>query len=107
MSDWHFRYRRIIDLYRTSLQRTNPDLCEFLDIQVARWGEGWVSDDGPLPQLDELWTAAEIANKWGFNRWDVANWVRAGKIQRHQTELGPKYRVGDVLAYFSKKNRRK
>lgn len=104
MSDWHFRYRRIIDAYRAALSVTDPGTCRAIDGEMERAGEHWVCDDTPLPRLDELWSAARIAKRWGFNRWDIANWARAGEIQRYDTPTGTRYRVGEVLAYFSLKN---
>lgn len=105
MADWHFRYRRIIDAYRTVLRANNPAACQAVDGKMEEQGEGWVCDDD-IPDLNALWTASQIAKKWGFQRWDIDNWVRAGAIKRHETDKGPRYRVGDVLAYFSQKNRK-
>ncbi|AEL98119.1 hypothetical protein EUREKA_104 [Mycobacterium phage Eureka] len=101
LSGWHSRYRRIIDIYRSNLQLENAELCRIVDYQMEEIGEGWVCDDSPLPPLDTLMSAAEIGKRFGFARWDVTNWVKSGKIKRHETEEGPRYRLGDVVAYFS------
>ena len=56
--------------------------------------------------MNALMSAAAIARKFGFQRWDIANWARAGQIQSNKSANGvPLYRVGDVLAYFAQKNR--
>ena len=104
MSDYHYRYRRIIDAYREALRLRAPLMCQTVDAQMVAWGEGWVCDD-EVPDVDALMTAAAIARKFGFQRWDIANWVRQGKIKAHpHSGTGSLYRVGDVLVYFAQKN---
>lgn len=104
MSDWHSRYRRIIDAYREALRAVDPYECRLVDGKMESWGESWVCDDD-LPDMDALMSAAAIARKWGFQRWDIANWVRAGGIMSPKSSNGiPLYRVGDVLAHFARKN---
>lgn len=104
MSDYHYRYRRIIDAYRESLRLRDPEMCRVIDGNMEAWGEGWVCDD-EVPDMDALMTAAALARKFGFQRWDIANWVRAGNITAHPYPgTGSLYRVGDVLAFFAQKN---
>jgi len=82
----------------------DPSMCRSIDGQMDRAGEGWVCDD-ELPDMNARMTAAAIAKKFGFQRWDIANWCRAGGFDSMDGPTGaPVYRVGDVLAYFAQKN---
>ena len=105
MAGWHFRYRRIIDAYREALRLRDPSMCRAVDGTMHQWGEGWVCDD-EVPDVNALMSAAAIARKWGFQRWDIANWARSGGISAVKTvDDVPLYRVGDVLAFFAAKKR--
>lgn len=96
--DWHSRYRRIIDSYRTALMEIDPVACRHLDARMAEFGEGWVCND-EAPDVNAIKSAPEIAREFGFNPWTVHHWCREGNLKRYGTETRPKYRVGDVLAY--------
>lgn len=99
----HDRYRRIIDAYRQALLVADPATCRAVDSTMDDWGEYWISD-GEVPDVNALMSAAQIAKKWGFQRWDIANWVKAGKISPARSVNGiPVYRLGDVLAHFASK----
>jgi hypothetical protein len=103
MSDWHTRYRRIIDSYRTALKDAAPEACRLVDARMAEFGEEWVGNDDPV-DINRIMSAPDIAKEFGFNAWDIHNWARAGKLHRHGTDSRPKYRLGDVLAYHAMRN---
>lgn len=105
MPDWHTRYRRIIDSYRTALRECDPTACRHLDARMVEFGEAWVCNDDP-PNVNAIMSAPDIAREYGFNPWDVHNWVRAGNLKRYGTETRPQYRLGDVLAYQAMRNQR-
>jgi len=98
VADWHTRYRRIIDSYRTALQGVDPGACRLVDARMVEFGEEWVATD-EIPDVNAIMSAPEIARQFGFNPWDVHNWVRAGNLTRYGTDTRPKYRLGDVLAF--------
>jgi hypothetical protein len=102
VSDWHHRYRRIIDSYRTALLDMAPDACRLVDARMVEFGEEWVCNDDPI-DVNALMSAPDIARQFGFNPWDVHNWARAGNLTRHGNPTRPKYRLGDVLAYQAMK----
>lgn len=103
VTDWHTRYRRIIDSYRTALMEAEPAACRLVDARMVEFGEAWVAFDA-MPDVNAILSAPEIARQFGFNAWDVHNWARAGKLTRHGTTTRPKYRLGDVLSYHAMKN---
>ena len=110
MTDWHTRYRRIIDSYRTALAECDDQACRLVDARMIEFGEGWVATGGEDPvDVHAVKTAGEIAKQFGFNPWDIQNWHR-----RHPEKVpvvGKKpdgknlYRVGDVLAYQAMRER--
>jgi len=102
VTDWHTRYRRIIDSYRTALQSSAPDACRLVDARMVEFGEEWVVSE-MVPDVNALMSAPEIAKEFGFNAWDVHNWARAGNLQRYGTDTRPQYRLGDVLAFHAMK----
>lgn len=109
MADWHSRYRRIIDSYRTALRDVDPAACRLVDARMIEFGEGWVATGGEDPvDVNAVKTATEIATQFGFSPWDIQNWHR-----RHPDKvpcLGKRngknlYRVGDVLAFQVQRER--
>lgn len=102
MKDWHSRYRRIIDSYRTALRSSAPETCRLVDARMVEFGEQWVVADS-APDVNAIMSATEISREFGFNPWDVHNWARAGGLKRYGTDSRPRYRLGDVLAFHAMK----
>lgn len=93
-------YRRIIDAYRTKLMEVNPSACNEVDDYLWETGEGWVSDTREI-DLDQLWTAREISERFGVTQQNVRDWARRhpDKITTHKRGHKALYSVREVLHY--------
>lgn len=100
MSDWHLRYRRIIDAYRGKLLEVSPSACNEVDDKLWAMGEGWVSDDREL-DLDKLMTAREIAERFGLSQQNIRDWARRhpDKIKTYKQGHKAYYLLREVLSY--------
>ena len=100
MTDWHTRYRRIIDAYRSRLMQISPKACDEVDDQMYAAGEKWVADQRPI-DLDALLSAAEIAERFGLREHDIRNWAtrHPDKIPIHRVGRKVRFRVRDVLKH--------
>ena len=105
MSDWHTRYRRIIDSYRTALQTSDPDVCHLVDARMSEFGEHWVCADDPV-DVNALVSAREISETFAINPWNVMDWSRRhpDKVPKHKVGVRTLFRLGDVLAYHALAN---
>lgn len=104
MADWHTRYRRIIDAYRTALQHKHPIMCQHVDAQVESWGEGWVTSEAPST-INQWMTAQEISKHYGINVPVIRAWYRRhpDEIQRTERDRRVYYWLADVLRYQAKR----
>lgn len=102
MSDWHTRYRRIIDSYRTALKDAAPEVCRLVDARMAEFGEEWVGNDDPV-DVNRLMSAKQIADEFGLSPWNITDWARRhpDKVRKHRRGNSVLYRLGDVLAYHA------
>lgn len=101
VSDWHKRYRKIIDAYRGKLMEVNPAASNEVDDRMWASGEGWVCDDRP-PELDRLMTAREIAERHGLEMHNIRAWARRhpDRIATHRKGGKCYFSVREVLAYY-------
>lgn len=103
--DWHTRYRRIIDSYRTALQASDPEACRLVDARMVEFGEQWVCDDEPV-DVNKLMSAREISERFSINPWNVMDWARRhpDKVPKHKVKGRTLFRLGDVLAFHALAN---
>jgi hypothetical protein len=101
VADWHKRYRRIIDSYRTALQEVAPNVCRLVDGRMYEFGEGWVSEGDNPVDINRLMSVSQIAEEFGFNPWNIKDWARRHPdlIPKHRFGNRVLYRLGDVLRY--------
>lgn len=97
-------YRRIIDAYRAKLMEVSPAACNEVDDQMWHEGNGWVCDDREI-DLDQLWTAKEIAERFGLSQQNVRDWARRhpDQITTHKRGSKALYSVREVLRYQANK----
>jgi hypothetical protein len=100
VADWHFRYRRIIDAYRSKLLEVDERACMSVDIKVEDWGDGWVTDERPVDP-NRLMTAREIADQFGLTVYNIRDWSRRHPdlVPKNIVEGKVLFRLGDVLRY--------
>lgn len=101
MSDWHHRYRRIIDSYRTALREIDPHAARLVDARMVEFGEGWISEGDKPIDVNRLMSAKQIADEFGFQPWTVASWAsrHPDQIPKHKDGGKTLFRLGDVLAF--------
>lgn len=104
MSDWHTRYRRIIDAYRAKLREVSPAACNEVDDKLWSAGEKWISDDTEIA-LDQLMTAREIAERFGLSVQNIRDWARRhpDRITTHKRGRQALYQLRQVLMYQASK----
>lgn len=107
MADTHFRYRRLIDLYRHYLLGTDPCACGIADQIAGEWGEGWVSDTTPV-NVNQWMSAKQISERFGIPLQNIYSWHRRHPedIQRVKKDGRVVFWLADVLRYQSSKDSR-
>jgi hypothetical protein len=106
VTDWHTRYRRIIDSYRTKLMEISPAACNAVDDKLWAAGEKWLVNEAPI-DLDRLMSAREIAEQFGLTEQNVRDWARRhrDKVPTHKQSNGRAlYCLRDVLRYKAEKD---
>ena len=103
MTDFHTRYRAIIDIYRNALLGVDPDLCARIDAKMVEKGQGWVADSNEAIDLDRYMTATEIAKEFFFSAQNVRDWARNNpdKIKKHKVGGSTLYHLREVVAYHA------
>lgn len=101
------KFRRIIDSYRTALMEVDATNCRLVDARMAEYGQSWISSNEPV-DVNALKSAAEIAEQFGIQPWNIMDWSRRhpGKIPKHKRGGRVLFRVGDVIAYQAFQRRR-
>jgi hypothetical protein len=68
---------------------------------MAEFGEGWISEGDKPIDVERLMSAKEIADEFGFQPWNIADWARRhpDKIPKRKDGGRTLFRLGDVLAY--------
>lgn len=81
----------------------SPAACNALDDKL--WdSDRWVSDNSEI-QLEQLMTAREIADRFGFSVQNIRDWARRhpDKITTHKRGRQALYRLREVLKYQAQK----
>lgn len=101
------RLRRIIDHYRTALAEIDLEACLAVDKKMVAYGQGWVCDNS-IVDVNEMLSAKQMAEKFGFLEFNVRNWARRHPelILSYKAANGRTlYRVGDILTYHATKKK--
>lgn len=100
------RARRVAQLYRVSLAAVDPERCETLDQQVARFGQGWAVPSVSTHEDDDLLTAELAADAVHVKTRTIYAWRQDG-LPVVATPDGPRYRVRDIREFIAERRRRR
>lgn len=98
----HDRLRRIAESYRTGLKEIDPEACRLIDARMIEFGQHWIVDSDMIVNVEDLVTAQQVAEEFGFAPWNVHDWSRRHPDmipKRGRREGKTLYRLGDILAY--------
>ncbi len=100
-------YRRLIELVLAGETYDLATALEQLDVRWQELGQGWLKPaDTPLLEDDWL-TPRELAELLHIDSRSISHWARRGHIRavdRNGTRL---YRVGDIVAYSTRRGKRR
>lgn len=97
---------RIARAYRKELKKFAPTACATLDRRCRELGHGWVSPQPLTYDLEDIITAAEVAEMCHVQAATVRQWRRRG-LAVIRTPDGFRYRVADVLDYHAERRYRR
>lgn len=93
------RAQRVARSYREALLTVDPVRCHALDAEMIRLGQRWVrAVKAEELDLEELLTVREAADLCQVLPSTIAQWRRRG-LRVTGTDMGPRYRVRDLVDY--------
>lgn len=95
------RLKWVARTYRAHLHQRDPDLVAAIDDRMSRWGQGWITADPDLVDLDEWVDPRRAAELLSVRMSQIAALRRTGRLPGRPKGRGGRlweYRIRDVLA---------
>lgn len=95
------RVKWVARSYRAYLHQRDPDVVARIDEQMSRWGQGWVTVDPDVTDLDEWVSPRRAAELLSVRVSQVAALRRSGRLPARPIGRSGRlweFRIRDVLA---------